>query len=176
MSFCAKGPRCERRRRERHRESRRGWSRSSIAHRSGCDCDGWRRSPQLRELLPRSPSRRRFAPLDRCHVRSRCAAMAITSAGGQPGKSSRMAPATRAAKSWSCPLRHTSFRSRRAARWSASARHSCSAFCSADSSTKIPWRSYRSRARLKRTTTAARALYFLARRVSAASPRARQTR
>ena len=53
------------------------------------------------------------------------------------------------------------------------AQHSCSAFCSADSSTKIPWRSYRPRALLKRTTTAARALYFLDRRVSAASPLAR---
>ena len=47
MPVCARGPRCERRRRERHRGRRRGCSHSSIAHRSGCDCDGWRRSPQL---------------------------------------------------------------------------------------------------------------------------------
>jgi hypothetical protein len=46
VPICASHPKCDQQRRERHRGRRRGWNRSSIAHRSGCDCDGWRRSPR----------------------------------------------------------------------------------------------------------------------------------
>jgi hypothetical protein len=53
--------------------------------------------------------------------------------------------------------------------------HSCSATASAVSSTRTPWRSYRFRLRLHRTTTADNALAFVDRRVSAASPDGRNT-
>jgi hypothetical protein len=59
---------------------------------------------------------------------------------------------------------------------SASFRHSTSAFWSTCSSTGNPWRSYRFRARLHFSTTAASVEYFRARRVSAASPGGRNVR
>ncbi len=59
---------------------------------------------------------------------------------------------------------------------SASERHSCSARASAASSTNTPRRSYRFREWLNRTTTARNVEYRLARRVSAVSPRGKNTR
>ena len=93
-----------------------------------------------------------------------------------PGNSRAISAASSRWNSTSSSARRSASRSRRRARAPSSLRHSASACVIAASSTSTPCRSYRLRARLKRTTTADNRLCFRARRVSAVSPRGRNTR
>ncbi|CAM5686021.1 hypothetical protein SALBM311S_09188 [Streptomyces alboniger] len=76
----------------------------------------------------------------------------------------------------SSAARRAASRTLRRLRASASARHRASARASPASSTRTPCRSYRPLRRLNRTTTADNVLSSRDRRVSAVSPRGRNTR
>ncbi len=105
-----------------------------------------------------------------------CRAIAAARAAGQPGNNRLISSARRDWKATSSSARSCRSRSRRRARASSSTRQCSSASSKAGSSTRMPCRSYRLRARLQRTTTADRLLACLARRVSAVSPAGRNTK
>ena len=131
-----------------------------------------------RQPRPAKPVSSRFRPaavrptrpLPRAAV---CAAMEAASFAGSPGNIARISFVILATRSRSCSARATAPRARAAARASASAKHSRSACSTAACSTRMPCLSYRPLDLLNRTTTAVRLLYFVARRVSAASPASR---
>lgn len=105
-----------------------------------------------------------------------CAAIANARSAGQRGYSRRISRAKASVNRTSSAARRRASRTRRRRRASASARHRSSASASAASSTSTPCRSYRLFRRLNRTTTADSPLSSRDRRVSAASPRGRNTR
>ena len=100
------------------------------------------------------PARLRCVRPGRCRASPRDARSPRPGRRGSPGTARGSRRRSSAAKRTSSSARRFSSRSRRRARTSASERHSCSARSIASGSARMPWRSYRLRDRLHRTTTA----------------------